>query len=199
MINTNNLIYDGRVWNYQNGLTFSINNRGTCFSFLVAVVGDKKRTVRVTMHPDVNHARPHVHINEHGASFAIDNGELLAGACDNKTRKLIEDWIARHREDLEQLWDIVKRGERYESAVKRIKQNRSFEDYGFGVKEPKHKTVISGVTIWHDDDILVEDILSKTIIIGTGNIYVALPESFDADFMDISSLDGDVHKKKVTD
>lgn len=195
MINTNNLIYDGRKRNYQNGLTFSIDKRGTFFSFLVDVVGDRKRTVRVTMHPDVNHARPHVHINEHGASFAIDNGELLAGACDNKTRKLIEDWIARHREDLQQLWDIIKRGERYEPAVKKIKQNRSFEDYGFGVEEPKHKTVICGVTIWHDDDILVEDTPSKTIIIGTGNIYVALSEGFDADFMDISSLDGDVQKK----
>lgn len=37
------------------------------------------------MEPDVNHARPHVHIDEHGASFDVKTGELMDGKCDART------------------------------------------------------------------------------------------------------------------
>lgn len=103
MIDIGNLKYDGRQRNHQNGLTFYFTKKCQMLSFLIDVVDDKKRKIKVTMHPDINHDRPHVHINEHGASFAVDTGELLAGNCDNNTRRLIENWIARHRDDLNQL------------------------------------------------------------------------------------------------
>ena len=67
---------------------------------------------------------------EHEVSFAVDNGELLAGKCDNKTCKLIENWIARHRDDLNELWDIVKQGKDRTTAVNVIRLDKNFEECG---------------------------------------------------------------------
>ena len=122
MIDPRNLKYDGRQRNHQNGLIFYFTRQGHVLSFLIDVIGDRKRKIKVTMHPDINHGRAHVHIDEHGASFAVDNGELIVGNCDSKTRKMMKNWIARHREDLLQLWDTIKKGERYQPVVERIKQ-----------------------------------------------------------------------------
>lgn len=79
MINTRTIKYDGRQRNHQNGLTFYFTRQGQVLNFLIDFIGDRKRKVKVTMHADVNHGRPHVHIGDHGASFAVDNGELLVG------------------------------------------------------------------------------------------------------------------------
>ena len=156
MIDIGNLKYDGRQRNHQNGLTFYFTKKCQMLSFLIDVVDDKKRKIKVTMHPDINHDRPHVHINEHGASFAVDTGELLAGNCDNNTRRLIENWIARHRDDLNQLWNIIKRGGIYKPAVIKIRRDKSYEECGFTGREPRNTTIFDGIVIWHNDELLKE-------------------------------------------
>lgn len=193
MIDIRNITYDGRRRNHQNGLTFYFTRRARVLSFLVDVVGDRKRKIKVTMHPDINHGRAHVHIDEHGASFAVDNGALLAGECDIKTRRLIEDWIIRHRKDLLQLWDIVKRGERYEPVVYRIKRNKTYREMDFGGEDPQHKTVVDNVVIWHNEDILIErNNDGRSLVIGTGDLFVAFPSDYMEDDIVIESLYGRV-------
>jgi len=90
MINTRTIKYDGRQRNHQNGLTFYFTRQGQVLNFLIDIIGDRKRKVKVTMHADMNHGRPHVHIGDHEASFAVDSGELIVGNCDAKTRKLMK-------------------------------------------------------------------------------------------------------------
>lgn len=197
MIDVRNMKYDGRQRNHQNGLTFYFTRHAQVLSFLIDVVGDKKRKVKVTMHPDINHDRPHIHINEHEASFAVDTGKLLVGECDNKTRKLIEDWIVRHREDLQQLWNIVKRGEAYRPLIKRIKSDKDFNEFGYKDREPQNKTVIDGVAIWYNDDILVErNDNGRVLVVGADDIFVVLPAAYDC-HIDFESLDGDVHIRRI--
>ncbi len=129
------------------------------------------------MHPDINHDRPHVHINEHGASFAVDTGELLAGNCDNNTRRLIENWIARHRDDLNQLWNIIKRGGIYKPAVIKIRRDKSYEECGFTGREPRNKTIFDGIVIWHNDELLKEHQNNGSVlVIGAGDMFVC-PQS----------------------
>lgn len=99
MIDIRRLRFDGK-FNYHNGLRFYFKRHGHVISFLVQEIGDRKRKIKVTMHPDPNHDRAHVHIGEHGASFALDTGELLAGECDNRTRQSVQKWIHEHKEDL---------------------------------------------------------------------------------------------------
>lgn len=177
MIDIGNLKYDGRQRNHQNGLTFYFTKKCLMLSFLIDVVDDKKRKIKVTMHPDINHDRPHVHINEHGASFAVDTGELLAGNCDNNTRRLIENWIARHRDDLNQLWNIIKRGGIYKPAVIKIRRDKSYEECGFTGREPRNKTIFDGIVIWHNDELLKEHQNNGSVlVIGAGDMFVC-PQS----------------------
>lgn len=193
MIDLNYLKYDGRQRNHQNGLTFYFSRNAQVLNFLIDVIGDRKRKIRVTMYPDISHGRAHVHINEHGASFAVDNGELLAGNADPKTCKMMGNWIDRHRGDLLQLWDLIKRGEVYEPVVEKIKREKTFQEFGFGGAEPRRKTTIDGVVIWHDDELLVEHMDDgRLLVVGTEDMYVVLPEGYPVDFISIESLSGSI-------
>lgn len=143
------------------------------------------------MQADNNHERPHVHINNHGASFAIDTGELLAGDCDFRTRNLIENWIKRHRSDLLQLWQVAKQGESRQFLVERIKRNSSFDEFGFNGKEPRFKTVLRTVIIWHDDEILIESNGDGTItIVGNGDLFIGLGPGHKRNGIMAESLNG---------
>lgn len=198
MIEIRNLKYDGRQRNHQNGLTFYFTKHCQMLSFLIDVVEGRKRKIKVTMHPDINHDRAHIHINEHGASFAVDTGELLAGGCDNETRLLIENWITRHRDDLFQLWDIVKRGGDYQPTVKKIRLDKSFEEYGFRGNEPQYKAIIDGAVIWHNDELLTERQNNGSIlVIGAGDMFVILPAGYPDDYFTFESLSGTVQVKRM--
>lgn len=198
MIDIGNLKYDGRQRNHQNGLTFYFTKKCQMLSFLIDVVDDKKRKIKVTMHPDINHDRPHVHINEHGASFAVDTGELLAGNCDNNTRRLIENWIARHRDDLNQLWNIIKRGGIYKPAVIKIRRDKSYEECGFTGREPRNKTIFDGIVIWHNDELLKEHQNNGSVlIIGAGDMFVCVPKVYPEDYFTFESLGGSVQVKRI--
>lgn len=179
MIDIGRISFNDGEWNYQNGLVFSFEEHGRIISFLIDVIGDRKRRVKVTMHPDINHERPHVHIDRHDASFAIDSGELLAGECDRRTCIIVGMWIERHREDLNDLWDIAKRGDDYRPLVERLK-------YDF-------KTVIDSVVIWYNGKLSTERNEDGSIaVVGFGDMLVDLPSGFQKSRMTFESRGGEV-------
>ena len=196
MIDKRSIRFDG-TWNNQEGLLFSFSRNGHAVNFLIETIGDKKRKIRVTMHPDVNHARPHVHVNGHGASFAIDTGELLIGQCDRKTREIVQAWIRRYKDDLLELWRIAKEGRRYEPAVDKIRLNKSFGDFGFTGDEPQKKEILNGAIIWHNGSFSTEyDAEGRLNVICEGDIFVGLTDSFRESSMMFKSLNGDVQMKR---
>ena len=194
MIDARKIRYNGKL-NYQNGLLFYFSGNRHIISFLVKEIDDGKKWIRIRMEPDQNHGRPHIHINEHGASFAIDTGELLDGKCDKKTRERIGNWIRLHRDDLNQLWGIVKSGGRYEPMVERIQRDLDFEEFGFKCKEPKHKERVQGVLIWHNEKLTCKYKENSVEISCDGDIYVGVPKGVDDSNIVYNSTLGDVVKK----
>lgn len=196
MIDIRRLRFDGK-FNYQSGLRFYFTRHGHVVSFLVQEIGDRKRKIRVRMEPDVNHERPHVHIDEHGASFDVKTGELMEGKCDARTQHTMREWILRHRKDLLELWDIVKRGRDYRPHVKRIQEDKDFADYGFKGEEPENYIAIDGVKIWYDGE-LIQEVDAKNVrhIATEGNMYVVLPEGYQEGSMTFESVNGKVMVKR---
>ena len=195
MIDIRRLRFDGK-FNYQNGLRFYFTRYGHFISFLVQEIGDRKRKIRVRMEPDVNHERPHVHIDEHGASFDVNTGELMEGKCDARTQHSMQEWIHRHRKDLLELWYIAKRGRDYRPHVKRIQEDRDFADYGFKGEEPENNIAIDGVKIWYDGELIQEiDAQDVRHIVAEGNMYVVLPEGYQEGRMTFESVNGKVRIK----
>src|ERR1039458_4211077 len=58
-------------------------------------------SIKVRIDGDKTHQRPHVHVdygeNHHAASFAIDNGERLAGKLNQKYDKPARERIGRNK------------------------------------------------------------------------------------------------------
>jgi Domain of unknown function (DUF4160) len=56
-----------------------------------------------------DHAPPHFHAiyGDHEAVFEIATGAVLAGHLPRRARTLVEDWIASHRDELQQDWDLA--------------------------------------------------------------------------------------------
>jgi hypothetical protein len=56
-----------------------------------------------------DHAPPHFHAiyGEHEAVFQIATGMVLAGRLPRRARALVEDWLAAHRAELQQDWDLA--------------------------------------------------------------------------------------------
>lgn len=192
MIDIRRLRFDGK-FNYQNGLRFYFKRNGHVVSFLVQEIGDRKRKIKVTMLPDPNHDRAHVHIGEHGASFAVDTGELLAGECDNRTRQSVQKWIHDHKEDLLELWKIVKAGGDYHPRVRRIRDDMGFDDYGFNGEKPEKYMNVDGVKIWYDGELIQEiDASNVRHIVAESDMYVGLQEGFLKGSMTFESVNGRV-------
>ena len=182
--------------NYHNGLSFSFSRHNHVISFLIDTIGDRKKKIRVTMQPDINHERPHVHIGQHGASIAIDTGELLAGECDNRTLTIVRDWIRRHRQDLLELWNIAKGSGHYEQMVERIRRDLSYSDFGFRGDEPEMMTGIRGVKIWHNGEIIIEREGNKIIVMCDGDTFVGLPSDFTEGSMTFEAIGGELTVKR---
>lgn len=108
-------IYDGKL-HYLKGLTFYYSNRDQRISFYVAdIPGKKRKSTRIDMYKEQNHGRPHVHVDDHEASFAIDDPSTpLCGEIDNKTAKQVGEWIEKHRDTLNELWTALQKGENSE-------------------------------------------------------------------------------------
>ena len=189
------LRYNGK-YNYQNGLLFYFSNQThvVTFSFLVTQVDGKKRKIKVTMQPDLNHERPHVHIDDHGASFAIDTGELLAGECAPRTQRMMSDWVLSHKEDLLELWGIIKNGRDYNRVLERIQIDKSFNECGFRGKEPDNSILVDGVKIWYEGELIQEnnDVDLTKHFVSEGNMYVSLPRNYKEGRMLFDSINGQV-------
>lgn len=200
MIDTGKLKYNGKL-NSQKGLHFYFKENGHALSFLIETIGDrrKKITVRVDMQPDVNHAKPHVHIGtNHNASFDINTGKLIIGKCDSKTQKLVETWIGKHKKDLLELWRIAKEGKPHQHVVDKIRTDKEFKDFGFKGQEPQNKEVINGVLVWYNGQLKKEKVSDNLMkITGDGEMYVGIPADCKADNMIFESEIGALQKKKL--
>ena len=107
-------IYDGKL-HYLRGLNFYYSKKEYRISLYVReIVGKKRKTTRVDMFQEPNHGRPHIHVDDHDASFAIDDGSLLCGKCDNQTTKAVQGWIEKDRDTLNELWEALQKGENSE-------------------------------------------------------------------------------------
>ena len=56
-----------------------------------------------------DHAPPHFHAiyGEHEAVVQIASGMVLASRLPRRARTLVEDWLAAHRVELQQDWDLA--------------------------------------------------------------------------------------------
>ena len=70
--------------------------------------------MRLRIDGNKNHGRPHVHVDYgkqyHVASYAIDNGERLAGTLDSKYDRAVIMWIERYRAKLMEAWNLTQAG-----------------------------------------------------------------------------------------
>jgi hypothetical protein len=77
--------------------------------------------VKLRIDGDLTHARPHLHVdygrNRHKASYAIDNGDRLAGGLDRKYDKVVRAWIERNRKLLTSAWKAITGGGTYMELV----------------------------------------------------------------------------------
>ena len=71
--------------------------------------------VKVRMHAERNHQRPHFHIDfkggEYSASYAVDNLERLAGNMPAKYEKPVMEWAAKHQRSLAATWTSLLAGQ----------------------------------------------------------------------------------------
>ena len=58
------------------------------------------------------HHSPHIHAKHSSdeAVFCIENGEVLEGDINNKTKKLVRAWIEIHKEELMANWELATNG-----------------------------------------------------------------------------------------
>ena len=56
-----------------------------------------------------DHAPPHFHAiyGEDEAAIEIATGAILAGSLPRRARTMVEDWVARHRAELQADWDLA--------------------------------------------------------------------------------------------
>lgn len=69
--------------------------------------------IRMFFHDTEKHHKPHVHADYQGqvGVYAIDDGELLAGALPPAKNKLVQAWIEIHRDDLLADWNLAVSGQ----------------------------------------------------------------------------------------
>ncbi len=193
MIDITKVKFNGDL-NFQDGLCFYFTNESHTVSFLIQEIGDRKRTIRATMQPDINHRRPHVHINGHMASIAIDNGELLAGDCDTRILRIVREWIKKHRSNLQVLWNVAKHGKDYRPVVNAIQHDITFKSFGFNGTEPEKHDIVDGVMIWYDGELEWKKDEHEDVMYATskGDMYVGLPENYKKGKIIFNSVNGNV-------
>lgn len=56
-----------------------------------------------------DHAPPHFHAiyGDHEAADEIATGAVMAGGLPRRARVLVEEWLAAHRDELQQDWDLA--------------------------------------------------------------------------------------------
>jgi len=178
--------YDGSL-NSIDGLFFYYSRGNGTFCFLIQTIGGRRK-IKIEMQPDINHQRPHIHIENHKASFAIDNGEILCGKCRNsREEKVIRQWISDHRHDLIQLWNVVSSGQDRADSINTLRSRWQYGGVFFNGEKPAHTTKIGDIIIWHDSELSDPfDVYGKKIYKSKGNICVFIPSNSNLDFEFIS-------------
>jgi hypothetical protein len=66
-----------------------------------------------------DHAPPHFHARYSGdeATVVIATGEVLAGALPARALRLVREWLAAHRAELEANWDRARRHDQPEPVA----------------------------------------------------------------------------------
>ena len=62
---------------------------------------------------NIRHNMPHIHAsyNEYDAVFNL-KGEIIEGKMPGSQKKLVQAWIEIHKQELEQLWDLLINGKK---------------------------------------------------------------------------------------
>lgn len=184
--------------NVQNGLRFFVSRNPRSVCLRIETIGVGRRRISVTIFQEPNHYRPHVHFDGHSASFAIDNGELLAGHCDAMSQRSIGRWICKHRPDLIQLWDYVQQGGDYQTTLESIRRDKDFEDFGFKGQVPKHKKEVQGVLIWYNGALTIDKDKDGTIkVVCNGDLFVGVPYGVEDGGITFESRNGKLQKKRI--
>jgi len=83
-------------------------NSGNGLEFLVV----KKENLKFRIDPNLNHARPHFHVDYghifHAVSVCIDTGEILAGHLPSRQIKTIQAWAAKNKVTLVKIWNALR-------------------------------------------------------------------------------------------
>jgi len=60
-----------------------------------------------------DHAPPHFHAiyAEHEAEIDIGSAEVIDGSLPRRAEKLVSEWAEIHRDELQENWDLARRGE----------------------------------------------------------------------------------------
>lgn len=79
------------------------------------------QNLRIKIDGNLNHARPHVHVDcgkdWHAASYAIDDATRLAGRINNQYDRLVRQFIDKNRKLLLRIFNGVRLGENVEALV----------------------------------------------------------------------------------
>jgi hypothetical protein len=79
------------------------------------------KAIRIRMDGSKNHKRPHVHVDYgkeyHTASYAIDNGERIAGELERKYDGEVCIWIAKCRPQLLRAWKLTQAGQNADVVI----------------------------------------------------------------------------------
>jgi hypothetical protein len=73
--------------------------------------------VRIIVYPK-DHLPPHLHAKfaEHEAMISIATGDVLEGSLPRAKLKAIQEWLARHREQVAYIWGEI-RALRYQGGM----------------------------------------------------------------------------------
>jgi hypothetical protein len=84
------------------------------------------QSIRLRMDGDKNHARPHLHVDYghdyHVASYAIDNGQRLAGDLHRRYDKQVRGWIANNQVKLLKTWEQTQLGAKPENIICELRE-----------------------------------------------------------------------------
>lgn len=81
----------------------------------------RNQPIALRMDGDKNHNRPHIHVDYgpdyHVASYAIDNGDRLAGTLDRKYDRSVREWIEDNRSLLLEAWAKTQAGKKPDEII----------------------------------------------------------------------------------
>jgi hypothetical protein len=106
-------------------LDFAEVERENAASGRITIAVKHLSEICVRMDANKNHKRPHVHVDYstdfHAASYAIDNGDRLAGELKRQYEKAVQRWIGRNRPPLFVLWHSLQDGKLHKEILVKLR------------------------------------------------------------------------------